>query len=108
MAQLTELPPEIIHNILRFVDPPDLAWISSICRTFRYSISGNSTLFRDVYLAHFDLPPHDDVNWEQALKDAVRLQVVCRRPGVANKVRYVLWHRAPPSMMILIVQFVEV
>ncbi|KAK6085708.1 hypothetical protein SCUP515_00815 [Seiridium cupressi] len=86
MAMLTELPPEILHNILRFVDPPDLAWISRICKTLCHSIKDNTILFRDVYLAHFDVPPSsDDVNWERALKDAVRLQVVCRRSGVENK-----------------------
>lgn len=89
MALITELPPEIIHNVLRFVDPPDLAWVSRICKIFHYSIKGNPTLFRDVYRAHFDTPSCcDDVNWEQALKDVVRLQVVCRRTGVENKVRY--------------------
>lgn len=87
MALLTDLPPEIIHNVLRFVDPPDLAWISRVCKTFCYSIKGNSTLFKDVYLAHFDIPPTNDVHWEEALKDVVRLQTVCRGPGVENKVR---------------------
>lgn len=87
MALLRELPPEIIHNILRFVDPADLAWIARICKTLQYSIKGNTTLFRDVYLAHYDNPPsRDDVNWEQALKDIVRLQKVCRRSGIENKV----------------------
>jgi hypothetical protein len=87
MALLTELPPEILHNILRFVNPADLAWISRICKTLCYSIKGNTTLFRDVYLAHFDLPPRThDVDWEQALKSVVRLQAVCRRSGIEEKV----------------------
>lgn len=87
MVLITELPPEIIHNVLRFVDPPDLAWIPRISKTFLFSTRSNPMLFRNVYLAHFDTPPtNQDVNWEQLLKDAVRLQVVCRRPGVENKV----------------------
>jgi hypothetical protein len=87
MALLTDLPPEIIHNVLRYVDAPDLAWISRVCKTFCYSIKGNQTLFRDVYLAHYDAPQKGvDVNWEQVLKDVVRLQVVCRRPRVEDKV----------------------
>lgn len=87
MALLTELPPEILHNILRFVDPEDLAWISRICKTLYYSIKDNLTLFKDVYLAHLDEPqPGHDVDWEQALKAAIRLQTVCRRSSIAEKV----------------------
>ncbi|KAI4603336.1 hypothetical protein KJ359_006129 [Pestalotiopsis sp. 9143b] len=86
MALLTELPPEILHNILRFVDPEDLAWISRICKTLYYSIKDNLTLFKDVYLAHLDEPqPGHDVDWEQALKAAIRLQTVCRRSSIAEK-----------------------
>ncbi|KAH8681249.1 F-box domain-containing protein [Xylariales sp. PMI_506] len=85
MVLLTDLPPEILHNILRFVDPPDLARIPRICKTFNYSITGNAVLFREVYLAHFDAPPTDDIAWEQSLKDIVRLQSVCNQDGVENK-----------------------
>ncbi|KAI1877032.1 uncharacterized protein JN550_001104 [Neoarthrinium moseri] len=85
MVLVTELPPEIIHNVFRFVDPPDLAWIPRVCKSFHYAIRGNPMLFKDVYTAHFDNPPRDDVDWEQILKDVVRLQVVCRRPGVEDK-----------------------
>ncbi|KAH8197197.1 hypothetical protein TruAng_008651 [Truncatella angustata] len=71
MALLTELPPEIIHNVLR---------------VFHYSVKGNPTVFRDVYLAHYDAPASvDDVDWERALKDVVRLQVVCSRQGADKK-----------------------
>ncbi|ETS82573.1 hypothetical protein PFICI_04449 [Pestalotiopsis fici W106-1] len=86
MTLLTELPPEILHNILRFVNPEDLAWISRICKTLCYSIKDNPTLFRDVYLAHLDEPrAGHDVDWERALKAAVRLQTVCRRTNIEEK-----------------------
>ncbi|KAI0132050.1 hypothetical protein BJ170DRAFT_229096 [Xylariales sp. AK1849] len=85
MVLLTELPPEIIHNVLRFVDPRDLAWIPRVCKKMQYSVKGNITLFKHVYLAHFDVPPSHDVNWEQNLKDIERMHIVCRRDGVENK-----------------------
>jgi hypothetical protein len=88
MVLLTELPPEIIHNVLRFVDPPDLSWIPRISKTLYYSVKGNATLFKHVYLAHLDRPPNNgDIDWEQNLKDVVRLQVVCNRDSIEEKVR---------------------
>lgn len=86
MVLLTELPPEIIHNILSFVEPSDLAWIPAICKTLYYSVKGNTAVFKQVYLAHFDSPSSRDVDWEHNLKDLVRLQVVCGREGIDKKV----------------------
>jgi hypothetical protein len=89
MVLLTDLPPEIILNVLSFVDPSDLAIIPPTCKALNYAIKGNSTLFKHVYLAHLDTPASKDVDWEQALKNVVRLQVVCGSDGVENKVRSV-------------------
>jgi hypothetical protein len=86
MVLLTELPPEIIHNILRFVEPRDLAWIPRICWALYHSVKDNKTLFKDVYLANYDTPPSGDIEWEQNLKNVVHLQVICRRDGVDSKV----------------------
>ncbi|OTB03725.1 hypothetical protein M426DRAFT_41640, partial [Hypoxylon sp. CI-4A] len=87
---LTELPPEIIHHVLGYVEPRDLAWIPRICKSFYYTVRENSSIFRDVYLNNFDTPPKDaDLNWEQVVKDAVRLQVVCGRARVQDKLSFV-------------------
>lgn len=91
MTLLTDLPAEIIHNVLAHVAPEDLAVVPKVCRALSYAVRDNSTLFRAVYLNHLDDPPPDvvagGVQWEQLLKDYVRLQVVCRRPRVDDKVR---------------------
>lgn len=50
MVLLIQLPPEIIHNILRFVNPDDLGWIAATCRFLRDCITGNNVLYRDIYL----------------------------------------------------------
>lgn len=85
MVLFIDLPPEIIYNVLRFVEPSDLAWIPRICKTLYHSVAGNTWLFKQIYLAHLDVPRSDDVNWEQSLKATVRLQVVCGRKGIENK-----------------------
>ncbi|CAJ2512352.1 Uu.00g053670.m01.CDS01 [Anthostomella pinea] len=82
---LIELPPEIIHHILGYVNPPDLAWCPRICKTLYHAVTGNSALFKLVYLHHFDKPQTGDVDWAQSLKDLVRLQVICRRDSVEAK-----------------------
>lgn len=88
MVLLTELPPEIVQHVLGYVDPPDLAWIPRICKSFYHTVKGNTSLYRVVYLNNFDKPPTKaSVNWEQAVKDAVRLQVICRRDRIQDKVR---------------------
>ncbi|KAK8028941.1 hypothetical protein PG991_005997 [Apiospora marii] len=85
MVSLTDLPPEVIHNVLQYVDPSDLAFVPRVCQALLHSVRGNAMLFKHVYLAHFDKPARNNVNWEQNLKDLVRLQVVCGRPGVQSK-----------------------
>ncbi|RYO77957.1 hypothetical protein DL764_010161 [Monosporascus ibericus] len=86
MILLTELPPEILHNVLVHVDPPDLAWMPRICRTFYHAVSQNAPLFKEVYLRNFDTPPNSrELDWERAIRDLVRLQVVCRRTSVHDK-----------------------
>ncbi|KAI0834050.1 hypothetical protein F5Y06DRAFT_279715 [Hypoxylon sp. FL0890] len=86
MVLLTELPPEILQHILGYVDPPDLAWIPLICKSFYHTVKGNTTLFKLVYLNNFDTPPaNSNVDWEKAVKDTVRLQVICQRNLVQDK-----------------------
>ncbi|KAI1207948.1 uncharacterized protein F4807DRAFT_160003 [Annulohypoxylon truncatum] len=85
MVLLTELPPEIIQHVLGYVDPPDLAWIPRICKSIYHTVKGNASLFKAVYLNHYDNPRKSDLDWEQTLKNAVRLQVICRRANVHDK-----------------------
>ena len=89
MAYLPQLPPEILCNILAQVDPPDLAIIPRVCKVLYHVVAKNTSLFKQVYLRVLDEPPLDvqpALDWEQAIKDVVRLQVVCRRASVDGKV----------------------
>ncbi|KAI1447628.1 hypothetical protein F5Y02DRAFT_349218 [Annulohypoxylon stygium] len=85
MVLLTELPPEIVEHVLGYVDPPDLAWIPRICKSLYHIVNGNTSLFKSVYIKHFDNPKKSDLNWERILKDVVRLQVICRRDDIYQK-----------------------
>lgn len=86
MLLLTDLPPEIIHHVLGYVDPPDLAWIPRTCKTFYHAVHANTPLFREIYLNHLDPPPRGAiVDWEQSLKDLVRLGVLSKDDDVDHK-----------------------
>ena len=50
---LTKLPPEILQNILSWLNPASFVHVSLICRLFRDLTRDNRQLFRDVYLLHF-------------------------------------------------------
>ena len=49
MVHLTQLPPEILHNILSHVDPEDTGFIRQTCRYLLTFIDGNRALFRELY-----------------------------------------------------------
>ncbi|KAI1130541.1 hypothetical protein F5Y10DRAFT_235477 [Nemania abortiva] len=85
MLLLTDLPPEVLYHILGYVNPPDLAWIPRTCKSLYYAVTGNTTLFKHVYLHHLDAPSQGPVDWEQSLKDLVRLHVICDRKDVDDK-----------------------
>jgi len=55
MLHLNLLPAEILHNILRFVDPRDLATLPRVCRYLHGYVQGNQRLCRDIYLHHMVL-----------------------------------------------------
>ncbi|KAK1755999.1 hypothetical protein QBC47DRAFT_299537 [Echria macrotheca] len=79
MVLLTQLPPEIILNILGNLDPDDLGRVPRCCRLLRNFIKGNGLLYKSVYYHTLDAPPSDAaLNWEQEIQDLVRLQRVCR------------------------------
>ncbi|KAK4193566.1 hypothetical protein QBC35DRAFT_371506 [Podospora australis] len=74
---ILQLPPEIFHNILVFVDPEDLGTLPLTCRHFNDFISGNNALCRDMYLRYLDDPPTTNFNYTEELHDVVRLAKVC-------------------------------
>ena len=52
VSPLTQLPPEILHNILGLVDPDDLASLPLTCRSLYHFVTGNAPLCRAIYLRH--------------------------------------------------------
>ena len=89
MVLLSELPPEILQNVLSFVDPVDLAWIPRTCRALYGSVKNNSSLFKRVYLANLDTPPRKEVGWELLLKNSVKLRQLCASGDFGRKVSQV-------------------
>ncbi|KAK7420852.1 hypothetical protein QQZ08_010181 [Neonectria magnoliae] len=85
MRTLTSLPPEILHNILQWLLPADIAILPRVCSFLRSTVQGNSTLCRHVYLNHFDTPKDLNLNWEREILDVARLQAICHRGDVAEK-----------------------
>ena len=51
MAQLLDLPYEVLNHILREVDPSTIASLSRCCKDFHRMITDNSLLFRSLYLS---------------------------------------------------------
>jgi len=49
MVHLTQLPVEILHNILGFVEPADLGNLPRTCRHLYGFVTGNAALCRDIY-----------------------------------------------------------
>jgi hypothetical protein len=50
MATLLALPSEVLHNVLKAVNPQDLASLPRCCRALHTFISGNKQLFKELYL----------------------------------------------------------
>ena len=96
MAALLALPPEILHNVLKAVDPQDLATLPRCCRALQTFISGNRQLFKELYLQRLasptdkaslsqlisaqDEPPRSvkdaEPDWEEGLHTLVSLQTI--------------------------------
>ncbi|KAI0482535.1 hypothetical protein GGR56DRAFT_192501 [Xylariaceae sp. FL0804] len=87
---LTELPAELLQHVLGYVDPPDLAFVPRTCKVLYHAVAGNGPLFKRVYLRHLDAPPPGGdgdgavMPWEQALKDAFRLEALQSTVRVAR------------------------
>ncbi|KAK0630645.1 hypothetical protein B0T17DRAFT_489098 [Bombardia bombarda] len=85
MVLLTLLPPEIVHNILSWIRPEDLAAVPRTCRYLHSLVKGNNALCRDIYRNTLDDPPTNDLDWERELHDLVRLRLICARPTAESK-----------------------
>ncbi len=57
MVHLTQLPPEILHNILSHVEPEDTAYVRQTCRHLLTFVDGNRALFRELYYRKLVSPP---------------------------------------------------
>ncbi|KAH8839194.1 hypothetical protein MCOR27_005831 [Pyricularia oryzae] len=78
---LTTLPPEILHNVLCFVRPRDLARVSRTNKHLNNFVQNNGPLCREIYLRLLDDPSESaasaDLDWQHELQDFVRLTRVC-------------------------------
>lgn len=66
MASLTQLPPELVSNILSFVIPEDIASINLTCRYLYHTVKDNAALFRAIYLHNLVSPQPAQVETEAA------------------------------------------
>lgn len=97
---LAVIPPEIIEQVLLFLDPLDVAIFSQTCRNFYDLVycSQDSHLWRALYLAqpfddprqsvtpHLERIPHESIDWKGSLQAIIRARAVLahpakRRPG---------------------------
>ncbi|KAI0160416.1 hypothetical protein GGR57DRAFT_499824 [Xylariaceae sp. FL1272] len=101
MLLLTGLPPEILHEVLGYVDPTDLAAIPRVCHALYRVVKGNEWVFKQVYLHHLDTPPSQDgIQYEKLLKDFVRLEAICRGLSVhAKKTELSFVHEAVTRLL---------
>lgn len=112
---LTNLPPEILHHILQWLQPADLiVTLPRVCRSLNAFTKGNRNLYRANYLhnlvscciffyffqtlkqinicdilanSHQDTPRNLDLDWERELHDLVKLEAICDRVEVSDKVK---------------------
>jgi hypothetical protein len=52
MLSLTQLPPEILQNVLCYINPEDVAAVAQVCQMLWRFMSGNSLLYKAIYLQH--------------------------------------------------------
>ena len=63
------LPPEIVHNILKHVDPIDLARVAGTCRVLRRAIALDRLLCKEVWCLHLVSPyPLAEGRWTDSYR----------------------------------------
>ena len=99
MGRLIQLPPEILGNILTFVDPQELARVRSVCRYLNGFVKGNSTLHKEIYYRLLDEPPSENgpLDWERELQDYERLRLICASQDPTKVGIIGVSYNSPPS-----------
>ncbi|KAI9746333.1 MAG: hypothetical protein M1818_000045 [Claussenomyces sp. TS43310] len=91
MASLLTLPHEILHNILKWVGPIDLARLSCSCHALHSFISSNRSLFKEIVLQKLDGPSgtanNEEPIWEEELHNLVKFQNVMNSELIETKIR---------------------
>ncbi|KAH8779526.1 hypothetical protein BGZ57DRAFT_311187 [Hyaloscypha finlandica] len=84
------LPPEIVHNILKYVNPIDLARIAETCRMLHRSIAQDRLLCKEVWCLCLDEPKGKNLSigkgvkefdFEHELHEFVRVQRILKNDG---------------------------
>ncbi|CAF3533771.1 unnamed protein product [Fusarium graminearum] len=73
---ILQLPTEILHHILQWVEPADLIRIPRVCSAFR-NITNSKKLYRDVYLNQLDEPNDPKLDYEKEIRNLVKLERIC-------------------------------
>jgi len=95
LVALALIPPELIQQVLLFLDPLDVATFSQTCKSFYNLVSGpsNNHLWRGLYLAQplddlrcsltpcLDHIPTEEINWKGSLQDFIRARTVLEDPS---------------------------
>ncbi|KAK0742212.1 hypothetical protein B0T21DRAFT_125853 [Apiosordaria backusii] len=77
MVGILQLPPEIFHNILAYLDVRDFGTLPQVCKAFKEFVTGNNPLCRDIYLRILDKPVSTTgIDFVQELHDLLRLEQV--------------------------------
>jgi hypothetical protein len=92
---LALIPPEIIEQVLLFLDPLDVAPFSQTCKSFYNLVypTQDNHLWRALYLAqpfddprravtrHLDRPPPESIDWKGSLQAIIRARTVLMDPS---------------------------
>jgi hypothetical protein len=73
---ILQLPTEILHHILQWVEPADLMRLPRVCSALK-SITNSNKLYRDVYLNQLDEPTDSKLDYEKEIRDLVKLERIC-------------------------------
>ncbi|KAH7249036.1 uncharacterized protein BKA55DRAFT_594856 [Fusarium redolens] len=75
VAPILQLPAEILHHILQWIAPADLVILPRVCKAFHTVTKVNYKLYRDVYMNTLDEPSNSNLDYEQEIRDFVKLEI---------------------------------
>lgn len=74
---LLDLSTELLHNVLTYVEPVDLATLSQACRPLRSYINSTRLLWKELYLNRYDDPKLDvEPSWQDELQRTIQLEKI--------------------------------